>query len=188
MGLHRDGTALRLSVFETEMRRRLWWQLIILDSWNGRLSGSGSALTFPHMDTKLPLNVNDSDLYPDMKEIPKEHSGATEMIFCLMRYEVGHFFLRKITASSPFDGHWSTFSNLSKSLAEKDQALDEMERILEQKYLRHCDKSIPLHLATLFVAKAASCAMRLEAHHPRQYSSQERRYRRMRRTVFSHYV
>jgi hypothetical protein len=108
-----------------------------------------------------------------MKEIPKEHSGATEMIFCLMRYEVGHFFGRKTTTtSSAFDGHWSAFSNPSNSLVEKDQALDEMEGIVEQKYTRYCDKSIPLHLATLFVAKAASCALRLEAHHPRQYASQ----------------
>jgi hypothetical protein len=31
LGLHRDGTAFGLPVFECEMRRRLWWQLCILD-------------------------------------------------------------------------------------------------------------------------------------------------------------
>ena len=32
MGLHRDGTAFGLKPFETELRRRLWWQICIIDS------------------------------------------------------------------------------------------------------------------------------------------------------------
>jgi hypothetical protein len=31
VGMHRDGTVLGLGVFETEMRRRLWWGLSTLD-------------------------------------------------------------------------------------------------------------------------------------------------------------
>lgn len=31
MGLHRDGKALGLSPFETELRRRLWWHIVHLD-------------------------------------------------------------------------------------------------------------------------------------------------------------
>ncbi|KAL1873772.1 hypothetical protein Plec18167_006290 [Paecilomyces lecythidis] len=126
------------------------------------------------MDTKLPSNVNDSDLYPGMKETPTEHTGPTEMIFCLMRCETGHLFVRSVTTLSTFDGHWSALTDPSKSIAEKDRALDDMERTVEQKFLRHCDKSIPLHLVTLLVAKAAHWVMRLEAHHPRQYASQGR--------------
>ncbi len=30
-GIHRDGTLLKLSTFETELRRRIWWALLALD-------------------------------------------------------------------------------------------------------------------------------------------------------------
>lgn len=32
LGLHRDGTSLGLSPFEIEMRRRLWWNIVVLDA------------------------------------------------------------------------------------------------------------------------------------------------------------
>ena len=39
----------------------------------------------------MPLDVNDGDLYPDMKEPPMEHTGVTEMVFCLTRCEIAEF-------------------------------------------------------------------------------------------------
>ena len=39
MGLHRDGTYLGLSPFETEMRRRLWWMMRMFDSHMAELAG-----------------------------------------------------------------------------------------------------------------------------------------------------
>ena len=31
MGLHRDGSKLGLKPYDTEMRRRCWWQIVVLD-------------------------------------------------------------------------------------------------------------------------------------------------------------
>jgi hypothetical protein len=31
LGLHRDGTNFDVSPFDTEMRRRCWWQICVLD-------------------------------------------------------------------------------------------------------------------------------------------------------------
>jgi hypothetical protein len=42
MGVHRDGTILSLSPFETEMRSRIWWQINIFDSKAAELCGYGS--------------------------------------------------------------------------------------------------------------------------------------------------
>ncbi len=36
---------------------------------------------------KLPLNVQDSDLYPELKELLPAWKGATSMICCLLRYD-----------------------------------------------------------------------------------------------------
>src|SRR5690242_19811923 len=89
-GLHRDGTALGLSAFETEMRRRLWWYIVTLDERLTELAGSESS-SFRFTDTALPSNVNDADLEPDMPKLPRERTGASEMTFCLVKYEIARF-------------------------------------------------------------------------------------------------
>lgn len=175
IGLHRDGSHLGLSVFETELRRRLWWQVIVVDATIGHMSGSISSL-LPVADTETPLNVNDGELYPGMKEKPMEHSGPTEMIFCQMRYEVGKWLHRQARSGVvTFDGHWRCISNASVPLQEIDRAIDELENALEEKFVKHCDPSIPLHLVTLLVARSAVRMVRLAAHHPRCYQERGER-------------
>ncbi|EMR83249.1 putative fungal specific transcription factor domain-containing protein [Botrytis cinerea BcDW1] len=88
LGIHRDGSSHSLSPFDTEMRRRVWWQIVFLDGFAAKLCGAGFPAWLAKFDTKLPLNVSDSDLTPDMIEPPPERAGATEMLFCCIRYEV----------------------------------------------------------------------------------------------------
>ncbi|OHW89625.1 fungal specific transcription factor domain-containing protein [Colletotrichum incanum] len=92
MGLHRDGELLGLSPFETEIRRRIWWQIIMLETKYAVLAGFCDTLLPPNWDTKLPSNVNDADLLPGSSEPVKSREGATEMAFCLMLYESRAFF------------------------------------------------------------------------------------------------
>ena len=82
ISLHRDGSFVGLSPSETEIRRRIWWRLLALDGQTAELCGAGLSVTFPHYNYKRPLNVNDSDLSPNMSALPTEHDGPTEMIFC----------------------------------------------------------------------------------------------------------
>jgi hypothetical protein len=167
MGIHRDGASLGLSIFDTEIRRRLFWQLILIDSRSAQLSGTGLS-TMAHLwDTKLPLNVNDSDLAPEMREVPVEHQGITEMVFCLIRYEFGSF-LRGIPTAG-FDGDWQKLSSNHTPLSEKDKMLDQLESYLENKFARYCDPLIPLHIFSTTLIRAAICKMWLVAHHPQQY-------------------
>ncbi|KAK2000868.1 fungal-specific transcription factor domain-containing protein, partial [Colletotrichum falcatum] len=92
MGLHRDGARLGLSPFDTEIRRRIWWQIIILETKCAILAGFCDTLLPPNWDTKMPSNVNDADLLPGSLEPVKSREGATEMAFCLMLYESRLFF------------------------------------------------------------------------------------------------
>jgi hypothetical protein len=172
IGLHRDGVQLGLSPFETEIRCRLWWMIGILDGRSAELCGCGNSTSAHMWDVKLPLNVNDSDLDPDMLEPPVEHSGSTEMMFCLSRCEVG-VFLKKGSLNSPFDGYWAKLNSSATPIEEKDRAIDELERIFEHKFLRHCNPLIPLHALTTGIARVGVCKMRLLAHHPRQFEDHE---------------
>ncbi|KAM5356742.1 hypothetical protein ACJ41O_003388 [Fusarium nematophilum] len=90
MGLHRDGETLNLSPFETEMRRRVWWQIITLDSMYATTSGLKETLLPWGSDTKVPQNLNDADFGPGSVEI-HAYDGPTEMAFCMMMYEVVGF-------------------------------------------------------------------------------------------------
>ncbi|KAK1967851.1 fungal-specific transcription factor domain-containing protein [Colletotrichum sublineola] len=88
LGLHLDGSHANLSVFECEMRRRLWWQIVILETRSGGAFGTGSHLLPSHRDTRIPLNVNDEDLSPAMSTEPRPYNGPTEMSFCIVTYEI----------------------------------------------------------------------------------------------------
>ena len=70
LGIHRDGTHFGLTPFDIEMRRRLWWHISILDNRSSEDHGTDPTFTEQFYDTKLPLNVNDEDIYPEMKERP----------------------------------------------------------------------------------------------------------------------
>ena len=86
MGLHRDGTAFNLPPFETEMRRRIWHQVCLLDHRSTEYHGyEPLVLERSAFDTSWALNVNDTDLTSDMTEFPHEREGATDMTLVQVR-------------------------------------------------------------------------------------------------------
>lgn len=166
MGLHRDGNGQKLPPFEVEMRRRLWWLIVLFDSRVAEFSGVGTSVLTHQWITRLPSNVNDSDLYPNMREPPVDHIGATEMMFFLTRCEIAQF-LRRVRATCTFDGCWHELSSSQIPLIAKDKAIDELEELLDRKYLKYCDASIPLHFISATMARSAICKLRHIARHPR---------------------
>ncbi|KAA8572310.1 hypothetical protein EYC84_002935 [Monilinia fructicola] len=151
LGIHRDGSSLSLSPFDTEMRRRVWWQIVFLDGFAAKLCGAGYPAWLAKFDTKLPLNVSDSDLTPDMIEPPPERAGATEMLFCCIRYEVSQA-IRKANRfgdghahdhGGGHRGHHGEPSHIppgSNVIAEKDKTIDELEARLQDNELRRRER------------------------------------------------
>ena len=168
MGLQRDGIGLEVPIFETEMRRRLWWQIMVLEGRMAELSGSTFPFAANFSDTKLPLNINDNQIQPGMTTAPTEIEGATEMMFCNLRYTIGDFF-RSVQEKAPgkgFNGisHWQTGPANTDA---KDKMIDELERIFEQKFVRFCDPLDRLHMMTAVVARSVLAIIRFKVHHPR---------------------
>ncbi|KAI0390916.1 fungal-specific transcription factor domain-containing protein [Xylariaceae sp. FL0594] len=115
MGYHRDGEKLELSPFETEMRRRLWWHILVQDSQNAMLSGMSQSWCPTNWGTKLPLNVDDSDMLPDSAEPLVPRDGPTDMAFVLML----HQYVRFVLESNPkLD---AAFSLLRDGIKDGDQ-------------------------------------------------------------------
>ena len=152
MGLNFDGTAYGLPPFETEMRRRLWWQIIFLDHRVGELAGCPPSMLQHLRTTRVPLNVNDSDLFPDMREPPTEHTGITEMIHVLPRCEIIKLYL-DVKLANPNPGY-----------RIPESRLDEFEALIEEKYLKWCDDSVPWHVLAKLATKNALAKARLGNH------------------------
>ncbi|VUC32998.1 unnamed protein product [Clonostachys rosea] len=156
MGIHRDGEGDGLSPFDVEMRRRLFWQLLPLDAQVGQISGSGISILPGSWDTKTPLNINDDQIYPGMKERPKVQKGATEMILYLVKAELSNLF-----AHTGVTVRYYGPSLEIKSGKEIEDLMDEVETTIEVNYLRYCDITNPLQFFTLGIARSAASIVRL---------------------------
>lgn len=53
LGIHRDGSHFNLPPFEIEMRRRLWWQVCILDARASEDHGCDPTIIEAQFDTKM---------------------------------------------------------------------------------------------------------------------------------------
>ncbi|GLA55670.1 hypothetical protein AnigIFM63604_002612 [Aspergillus niger] len=151
MGLHRDGVVFGLKPMETELRRRLWWHICLLDARSSEYHGCEPIVRDSAFDTKLPLNVEDADLTADMSELPTERTGVTGMYFCLIRCEVMRT-MWKLSCVAPGLGS-SRLGTGRPSLKEREALVQNLHDRLEERYLQHCDISQPFGLASTFVAR-----------------------------------
>jgi Fungal specific transcription factor domain len=174
MGLQRDGTHLGLPPFDTEIRRRVWWQIKMLDSKFAEPAGLARLKNIspdPQL-THIPSNINDDQLYPGMLSSPVESEGFTDMCFCCLMGEFIHFWTTHSASMRAQHGKdvslWDNYGSNS-DITEKDEAINQLERILENKYIRHCDPTRPAQLITLIMARTATNHMHFIAHHPRRW-------------------
>jgi len=168
LGVHRDGEQFNLSPFETELRRRLWWQICTLDVRASEDHGCDPSIIEQSFDTKFPLNINDADIHPNMTSPPQEHEGATEMTFDLIRYSVSTTVRR--LSYAPAGPSICRTKAAGLSLEDKERNIEELNQHIEKKYLRHCDtQNIPLHWVAATVARLIMAKMWLVVHHPLQH-------------------
>ncbi|KAF9690555.1 hypothetical protein EKO04_011300 [Ascochyta lentis] len=166
LGIHRDGSHFDLPPFEIEMRRRLWWQVCVLDARSSEDLGCDPTIVEAQFDTKMPLNIDDTDLYPGITDFPEERTGFTDMTFSLIRFEVANIF-RRILYIPPGPVRCAElFANLS--IADKEKCITECHQQMEDKYLKDCDMSIPLCWVTATISRLIMSKMWLIVYHPHQ--------------------
>ncbi|CAG8037413.1 unnamed protein product [Penicillium salamii] len=163
LGLHRDGTNFALKPFETEMRRRLWWHISLLDVRASEDHGTDPLIHETMYDTRLPLNINDEDITPDMDEPPAEREGCTDATFCLIRCEITSA-LRRANYVCP-GAQWRTPGGIP-SPERCERMIQIISDRCEQKYIRHCDMNIPIQWCSATVARLILAKLWLIVHHP----------------------
>ncbi|KAL8836910.1 MAG: hypothetical protein Q9205_002817 [Flavoplaca limonia] len=166
LDLHRDDSFASLSPFNTEMRRRLWWQIIILDGRAAEDRGSDPMITEQSYNTKMPSNVNDEDIDPEKSQEIVSREGYTEMTFCLICHEVS-VTIRQLNYVPPGLSS-GTAADVLPNRMEKDRLVNDCHDRLENKYLQFCNTSVPLSWATSVVTRMIMARMWLIVHKPLQ--------------------
>ncbi|KAM3504134.1 hypothetical protein MY10362_003755 [Beauveria mimosiformis] len=164
MGLHRDGASFGLCPLEIEIRRRLWWHICLLDIRSSEYHGCEPIVDGSKFDTRMPLNVNDSDLTLDMTEPPAEREGTTEMTFCLIRCEVMRIVWK--TGYVPPGLRQPGQMAEASSLAGRAALAKDLQQRLEERYLKHCDTSKPFFQACVTVARLIIARTWLVVYYP----------------------
>ncbi|KAJ2905874.1 uncharacterized protein MKZ38_003882 [Zalerion maritima] len=83
MNLHRDSDGSQFTPFQAELRRRLWWQLIVLDMRAAEDRGTEVIVTKGSHNTQMPTNINDADFGPETTKPLVPRKGPTDITFSL---------------------------------------------------------------------------------------------------------
>ncbi|KAL4780322.1 hypothetical protein BJX76DRAFT_351107 [Aspergillus varians] len=162
MGLHSESACAKHPPLEAEMRRRLWWALVIFDARIGEMADYRTPTLTPLWDCNIPINVNDFDLRPGMKDIPKVQGHSSEALFVVVRSEVGDF-LRN--SSFHLDFTCPPLKAIAREVHCKPVPgageLDALENWIEERYLRLCNPENPLHFLTIWMTRGWLAKCRL---------------------------
>lgn len=147
MGLHRDGETFGLSPFESEMRRRIWWQIVLLDSIYALMSGLGRSLLPQGWSTRKPSNLTDAEMSPSMTAITPRDK-PTDMIYCLIAYELGKLLMENSALELAITHNGEASQDLmgDAEINKARKCIDEADSTMTQILDKYCDPSLePLH-------------------------------------------
>ncbi|KAI1135981.1 fungal-specific transcription factor domain-containing protein [Hypoxylon sp. FL0543] len=156
LNLHREGSNADLSAYEAELRRRLWWQLIVLDIRASEDRGTRTVVGLDSWDTRMPLNVNDADFGLDSPGPLVERQGPTDMTFYLCTAHCSNLFLhiehaQGAQGAAPGGGKTSN----SAPSGASNQTVEETTRhaqALESRFVAGADPNhAPSYLASVMV-------------------------------------
>ncbi|KAI0188416.1 fungal-specific transcription factor domain-containing protein [Astrocystis sublimbata] len=124
-----DGTHLRVSPFEAEQRRRLWWQLIVLDIRAAEDRGSNTVIARGSYNTRLPHNLDDVEFGPESLAPLVDRPGPSDTTFGLFTAQCSGMFL------------WS--ENSRQNIGEQETL--RQAKHLEEQYVKNAD---PQHVGS----------------------------------------
>ena len=163
------GSSLRLdtgsdqfSPFETQMRRRIWYAISILDLQTAFDGGSYPNLAGDALSSDPPLHVDDSDISPSDDTLAGPRFEFTDMTFSSMTHEMLHYMRR--LAHVPVD--YAGRPMQTQEWSERYSLVDEVTQVLQDKYLQYCNMANVFHRFTRVVGENMLILMRLLVRRP----------------------
>ena len=170
LGLHREMFGGKYTSpyppFERELRRRLWWQICTLDMHASTDRGSDPIIITKSFSTQLPLNINDEDLIPDDHRDVQSRQEYTDVTLSLVIHEVFDIErrLNYVLAGESDRSQEGT----DEPWDQRREWVDVRQQRIKDKYLRHCNITIPAQRYTMLVADVMIATMWLWAYRPLQ--------------------
>lgn len=146
------------------MRRRLWWSLVLFDARISEMADFKVGMLLPTWDCRIPLNVNDSDLRPEMKNPPTIYGQPSDAVFAVVRSDFGHFIQH---SAFHLDFVNPALKPIAKGATTTSCDIDELaalEAMIEMNYLGKCDPENPLHFMTIWMARGFIAKSRFVQH------------------------
>lgn len=175
MGLHRDGSLYNMTPVEVHVRRMIWHQLCFLDMRTCEATGPRPQIRKEDYDTKMPLNVDDSDLLEPNPYI-EDRDRWTDMTFCRIRAEV-HEMRRSV---------WYDVIAIDKKKKSLTQVLVKVQRfnkMMEERYMPMIDDSVPFQALARLIFEMGSQALHLQTLHRYLFSTTQRMPDRLRQVL-----
>lgn len=144
-GIYRDGQFCGLSPFKSEMRRRLWWHICILDLLCSEDQGTDTQIRPGMFNTKIPSNIDIDELAPDMTTFLPPRAGFTDITLCIIQCE------------TMTNLYWAGISlnpgTIQSPITERESLLCSLATRIEEQYLREFDLDIPIQWLTAVIAR-----------------------------------
>ena len=157
-----DVKTSRFPPYETEIRRRIWYTIGILDLQAALDGGSYSVLVSNVLSSDPPMHINDVDISPnnDSAAIPK--LGFTDMTFPAMTHVMLIYMQRLSHVPVNSEGHPLLIQDWTDRLA----TVDDCARVLQEQYLQYCNNAITFQKLTRVVGEDMIITLRLLARRP----------------------
>ncbi|KAF5859803.1 hypothetical protein ETB97_002412 [Aspergillus alliaceus] len=154
--LDRESTLSAKTPITTEMSRRLWWHIVVLDVQCAEDHRTEPMVQDGQYDTRFPLNINDNDLVPGATEFPRERFGFTDMTFSLIRFQIAAAYLVLKRSSTTHPN-----ASMEDMVTHRQQLVTDLEQRLYEKYLKSCNPAIAMHSFCCAVSQLVLSKLRL---------------------------
>ena len=164
MGLDTDTQRASTSL-KTELRRRLWYGIGILDMQAAFDGGSHSVITHNISLGRQPLTIDDAALSHSHTNLSEfyEPSAFTNMSFASMTHEALVCWKRLTYVPTDYDGQ--PLKGL-QDWTKRSEILKECERQIHNRILRYCDRTSPFQNLVAVVGEDIIVTMRLLERRP----------------------
>ncbi|KAF7176468.1 hypothetical protein CNMCM7691_002786 [Aspergillus felis] len=174
MGLHIKSSYARYTAVEAEMRRRLWWSLVILDHRICEMSDYKVTTLTPTWDCLIPLNVNDFEIRTDTNSCPTNSEKPTEALFAVVRSELADLIRHTtfhINFVNPLLAAVAKAKDPRQTSIPANCEMLTIQKAIEEKYLAFCGPTDPLHYMTIWTTRGYIARNRLLEHYGRHSTS-----------------
>ncbi|KAK3942155.1 hypothetical protein QBC46DRAFT_380753 [Diplogelasinospora grovesii] len=168
--LHRDGDGRTFPPYEAEMRRRLWWSLVILDVRGVEDRGTEAIIAGDSYNTAMLTNINDADFGPGSRVPLAGVEGPTDVTFALCSAMSSGFFL---TFGDPSEFARATATHGATQLAafsfqQTEHGLIKHVQKLEALFIERMDPSHLVSTITATVVRIVTLKLWLSLQYPFQ--------------------